>query len=1131
MKSKFFQFSVLLVIASLLFTCTSTPVETPLVIEEDSKTGLKIAKETRENVSVQLAEGLTLNLWASDSLAPDPIAMSIDDEGRIYLTRTNRQKNSEFDIRGHQDWMTASIALQTVEERRAFLKATFATEKSKENKWLKDLNKDGVHDWRDLGVEQDEVWRLEDQSGDGIADISTRIVHDFNDEINDVAGALLVRKNDMFVGIGPDMWRLEDKDGDGIPEKKESISHGYSVHIGFSGHGMSGVIQGPDGKIYWGIGDIGANITAKDGKKYPYPNEGVIVRSNPDGSDFEVFASGLRNTHEFVFDDYGNLISSDNDGDHAGESERLVHVVEGSDAGWRSNWQYGKYTDPKNNTYNVWMDETFSKPRWEGQAAHIIPPIVNYHNGPTGMVFNPGTALGSKWKNKFFLVEFVGDPTRSHIWSFSLKPKGASFDLDSETDVLSGILPTGIRFGPDGALYVADWINGWNTKNYGRVWKLDVTEQTNDLKAERAETHRLMLLKYEVQSADELLKLLSYGDLRIRQKAQFELAARGDKGAEVFKQAINQQENQMARIHAIWGMGQLIEANKKYATELMPLLSDADAEIVAQAVKILGDKKYAEASPQLISLLTNSNPRVKFFAAQAIGRIESKDAVAPLIAMINLNNDEDLYIRHAGVMALARIGQVDPIVALVNSPERDLRIAAVLVLRRLRSEKVALFLQDKEEYIVTEAARAINDDLSIENALPDLAALLKEERFTSEPLLRRGINACVRVGGDKELTMLIAFAKRKNIPTALRAEAMAALGTWANPSVLDRVDGRYRGAVTRDPQMIKSKISPELKGFLQEKNETILVAAAKMLADLNLSDYNADLAKTMGANSSPEVRSATLTALHVLKYDQLEAAIKAGMNDKQGSVRTTAIGLLNDLNISKENLPGIVKPIFEKGTLPEQQQLLRVLGKMDPVKSEPVLSNVVDQLLGKKLSEGLTLELMEAAEATNSETLIAKASKLRTNDTGVNEYAGTLLGGNRERGRNIFFWNSAAQCVRCHAIRDQGGLVGPSLTNIGNQLTREQILQALIEPSARLAPGFGMVKLTLKDGQQVSGTLLSEDGEELILKTSQAEPLEVPVGRIEKRENYPSSMPPVGKTLSKSEIRDMIEFLSSLKTK
>jgi hypothetical protein len=80
--------------------------------------------------------------------------------------------------------------------------------------------------------------------------------------------------------------------------------------------------------------------------------------------------------------------------------------VEGSDAGWRSNWQYGKYTDPKNNKFNVWMDEKLSKPRWDGQAAYIIPPIMNFHNGPTGMVYNPGTALGSDWKNKYFSRNF-----------------------------------------------------------------------------------------------------------------------------------------------------------------------------------------------------------------------------------------------------------------------------------------------------------------------------------------------------------------------------------------------------------------------------------------------------------------------------------------------------------------------------------------------------------------------------------------------------------------------------------------------------------------------------------------------------------------------------------------------------
>jgi hypothetical protein len=130
------------------------------------------------------------------------------------------------------------------------------------------------------------------------------------------------------------MWRLTDKNKDGFYESKESISHGYAVHIGFGAHGMSGVIQGPDGKIYWQIGDIGANIVDKAGVKHEYPNEGVLVRSNPDGSDFEVVSHGIRNDHEFVFDEYGNLISSDNDGDHQGESERLVHLVDGSDSGW-----------------------------------------------------------------------------------------------------------------------------------------------------------------------------------------------------------------------------------------------------------------------------------------------------------------------------------------------------------------------------------------------------------------------------------------------------------------------------------------------------------------------------------------------------------------------------------------------------------------------------------------------------------------------------------------------------------------------------------------------------------------------------------------------------------------------------
>ena len=107
-----------------------------------------------------------------------------------------------------------------------------------------------------------------------------------------------------------------------------------------------------------------------------------------------------------------------------------------------------------------------------------------------------------------------------------------------------------------------------------------------------------------------------------------------------------------------------------------------------------------------------------------------------------------------------------------------------------------------------------------------------------------------------------------------------------------------------------------------------------------------------------------------------------------------------------------------------------------------------------------------------------------------------------------------------------GGDVGPPLTYIGKSLTREQLLEALVDPSARLAPGFGMVTVTLIDGQQITGTLMTEDESEITLKTSEAEPLHISKARIEKRSNVPSSMPAMGQVMSRRELRDLIAYLS-----
>jgi len=146
-----------------------------------------------------------------------------------------------------------------------------------------------------------------------------------------------------------------------------------------------------------------------------------------------------------------------------------------------------------------------------------------------------------------------------------------------------------------------------------------------------------------------------------------------------------------------------------------------------------------------------------------------------------------------------------------------------------------------------------------------LAATLKETRFTSEPLLRRAINASLRVGGDEQLETLIAFAKRKDIDKAIRAEALATLGSWANPSVLDRVDGRYRGPVQRNAALVKAKIQPHASALLQQTEPEVLIAVAQMMSQLDMTDNTAALAKLMNESSSPEVRSAMITALSKLK--------------------------------------------------------------------------------------------------------------------------------------------------------------------------------------------------------------------------------------------------------------------------
>ncbi|MCP9237796.1 HEAT repeat domain-containing protein [Lewinella sp. JB7] len=1096
-------------------------------IELEPGQAADLARKIRAESNIQLDGDLELSLWASDSLVTDPIAISVAPDGRIFYTSATRQEHSEFDIRGHRDWMTASIAFQTVEDRREFLRKTFEEGSEQSERHLKDLNGDGKRDWRDLTFEKEQVWFVEDRDGDAVADRAKLYIEDFGDEITDVANGVEYANGEVYISVGPDLWKTKDTDGDGVADETTSLSHGWIVHVGFSGHGMSGVTVGPQGRIWWGAGDVGMNVVDKDGNEHKYPNRGTVVRCDPDGSNFEVYSMGVRNTHEFVFDDYGNLISVDNDGDHSGESERLVYLIDGSDTGWRINWQFGKYTDPDNNDYKVWMDERMYQPRWEGQAAYFLPPIQNYVNGPTGMVYNPGTALGPEYYKHFFVAEFRGNPANSPIHAFTLEPEGAGFKLGSTKEVVSGLLPTGLDFGADGALYFADWINGWNIKEEGRIWKLDVPGGAAS--PIRQEVKRLLNTDQSVLSADTLSLLLAHQDQRVRRNAQFELAKRDDEGYQVLLTAAQSNPNQLARIHGIWGIAQMARENIDRANELVGLLGDNDPEIIAQAAKMIGDVKFDDAGSELIALLRHPQPRVRFMATEALGRTKNGQAVQPILTMLEENNDQDTYLRMGGMIALGRIGDVEALVALKDSPSRALRTAAVVALRRLDSPEIAQFLEDKDEYIVAEAARGINDDFSIEEALPQLAATLDDPRFTSEPLIRRAINANLRVGGDESVQRLVRYVQRANAPSELRAEALSTLATWGHPSVLDRVDGRYRGELERDSTVARQAIAPAIADLMARGDEQVRMAAIQAAGRLGLEETISQVTKLLEGDRSPQVRLAALNALNDLQAPELDRNLETALADRDGNVRARALEVLPSSGIAEERSMQLYDKVMQGGTIVEQQAALMGLSEMKGQASADLFARLLERLEQDNIPTEVRLDLAEAVEQHGDPKLNALltdyAGKL---DGDLGLYALALEGGDARRGQNIFYRNEAAQCVRCHAVFEYGGNVGPGMEGIAERLSHRQMLEALIRPSARLAPGYETLYLTLKDGSSTAGIVMERTDEAIKLKVGKEDIQTIARSEIAEEETLPSSMPTMEDKLSRREIRDLVAFLASL---
>jgi quinoprotein glucose dehydrogenase len=1084
-------------VASLLADTPSEKPYSPKVVAASDE-GQKAIKRFR------VPKDLQVELFAAEPLLANPVAIWLDEKGRCYVAETFRLGHGVTDNRNHMYWLDDDLASRTVEDRIALYK-----------KHLKDK-------FPTYETDHDRIRLIEDTDGDGVADKETVFADGFHSAASGIGAGVLARKGNVYYACIPDLWLLRDTKGTGKADERKALHTGYGVHVAFIGHDLHGLRFGPDGKLYFSIGDRGLNVKTQEGKTIPLPDTGAVLRCDPDGSNLEVVATGLRNPQKLAFDARGNLFTCDNNSD-SGDAARWVYIVEGGDSGWRTSYQYGTVMSDRGpfNAEKIWH-----LPH-EGQPAYIVPPLAHLADGPSGLCAYPGTGLPERYKDHFFLCDFRGDAGRSGVWSFAVKPKGAAFELVDKQEFLWSVLATDCEFGPDSALYVSDWVEGWGLTGKGRIYRVADPELRKSDAVK--EVKKLLADGFDKRPREELAELLGHADMRVRQEAQFALADKGKEAISTFTEAAKGSKNQLARLHAVWGLGQIGRKEADAFKHVSSLLADGDAEVRAQAAKVLGDGRVAAASEKLIALLKDSEPRVRFFAAQALGRIGVKEAVGPVLVMLRDNADKDAYLRHAGVMALAGSGDTKALLAAAEDTSPAVRMAVLLALRRVESKEVARFLADTDPLLVQEAARAIHD-VPINEAMPQLAAFIRKPGLPV-PMLYRVLNANFRLGKEENAVAVAAFAARADAPEALRVEALRELGAWAKPSGRDRVLGLWRPLEPRSLQLATDALRPVLGGIFAGPDK-VRQEAAKVTAALGVKEVGPVLLEMAGDTKRlPQARVEALRALEALKDERLDKAMRAALTDAEAKVRTEGRRLL--AKVQPAEALDVLAKVLDDGSVAERQGAFAILGQMKEPVADELLTKSLSKLLARELPPEVHLDLLEAAAKHPAEGIKAKLAKFeaaRAKDDHLARYREALVGGDAEAGRNIFLYKAEVYCLRCHKVNGEGGEVGPDLTGIGKRQNRDYLLESIVDPNRQIAKGFETVVVTLKSGISHTGIVKAEDAKELRLMTAEGKLVVIPKDKIDERQTGKSAMPDdVIKHLSKSELRDLVEFLAGLK--
>jgi putative membrane-bound dehydrogenase-like protein len=438
--------------------------------------------------------------------------------------------------------------------------------------------------------------------------------------------------------------------GKGVADRSEVLVTGLTsdmVNRRGGDHATNGIRMGLDGWIYIAVGDYGPpEAKGKDGSKITM--RGGIARVRPDGTDLEVFATGLRNPFDIGIDPFMNLFTRDNDDNRPGGWDiRVSHLMQSAYYGYSQH--YANFPD------------------------EIMPPLGQFGGGSgVGNLY----LQDERWPEKYRNVLLTGDWGRSEVYRHELHPHGPTFDLKQEV-FLRFPRPTGIDMDGSGRLYVASWRGGEASTYVGPNVGFVARVTPRGLKAEPFP---------DLKQADlgRLIGLLCGPNRVARLHAQREILRRGqnpEATAALVKLASDGAAPLEGRVIAVFALKQL--DGKDSHPALLKLAEDA--AVREFALRALTDRRKEldglDTKP-FVAALADESPRVRAQALISLGRLNDvsvakniipltarpKGSIMPTKTPVHAQPDPDRVLPHLAVRTLVSLGAVDACLEALDGP-------------------------------------------------------------------------------------------------------------------------------------------------------------------------------------------------------------------------------------------------------------------------------------------------------------------------------------------------------------------------------------------------------------------------------------------------------------------------------